>query len=52
MFKNTKRKYMNNKNLLYEDPFSDVKFTDEFNVHPGVFVPFDFALMYPSGMMP
>lgn len=44
---------MTNKNYLRDDPFSDVKFlSDDFNARPGVYVPYDFALMYPSGQMP
>lgn len=44
---------MTNKNLLSDERLGDVKFlSDDFNVRPGTYVPYDFALMYPSGMMP
>ena len=43
---------MTNKNFLQDTAFDDVKFADKFNARPGVYVPYEFTLMYPSGMMP
>lgn len=42
---------MKNRDLILEQ-ISDVKNVDEPTWLPGQYVPFDMALMYPSGMMP
>lgn len=43
---------MTNKDYLQDNMLSDVRFAERDTIMTGRYVPYDFAIMYPSGIMP